>query len=328
MLFVTFFILAWTGCGDENGRMKVDISGEAGVNVTLHRYDSDLFRLDRARLRDELERLKPAYRFFLQTDLDDTAKLAAMRSYLENPRNLAFYRAVDSVFSETETLEKDLTRAFRYYVHYFPHAGIPRVYTYISGGDYDFPVQRADSVLLIGLDNYLGERYKPYAADGLPAYRIARMTAGHVVPDCMETMYRAAFPEQMPGTTLLDYMVEAGKKYLFLDAMLPETDDRLKISYSSAQFDWIVRNESHVWAAIISNRMLYSTDGNLIRTFMADGPFTAEFSGEAPARLGEWIGWRIVRKYYENQPGVTLQSLMAEKDAQKILTLSGYKPEK
>jgi uncharacterized protein YjaZ len=61
---------------------------------------------------------------------------------------------------------------------------------------------------------------------------------------------------------------------------------------------------------------------------MADGPFTAEFSKDAPARLGEWLGWQIVREYYEKNPEVTLQLVMTETDAQKILSNSGYKPEK
>ncbi len=321
-------ILFLSGCGGGHDRLDVSLSGAGPGRVVIHRYDADLFRIDRNRLDAELERLKPEYPFFLDTDLGDTAKTAAMRSYLENPRNLSFHRAVDSVYRSTETLEKELALAFRHYLHYFPGSGLPRVYTYISGGDYNAPVQWADSVLLIGLDNYLGDRFRAYAADGLPSYRVARMTAAHVVPGCMEEMYRATFPRRMPGTTLLDYMVEAGKKYLFIDAMIPGTDDRLKIGYNPQQHDWILKNESHVWAAIVSNRMLYSTDGNLIRTFMADGPFTAEFSREAPPRLGEWIGWQIVRKYYQNRKEVSLKDLMAADNAQEILTLSGYKPEK
>jgi uncharacterized protein YjaZ len=110
--------------------------------------------------------------------------------------------------------------------------------------------------------------------------------------------------------------------------MIPSTADRLKIGYSEAQYNWILKNEQHVWAAIIENRLLYTTDGQLIRAFMADGPFTAEFSRESPARLGEWIGWQIVRRYMANNDAVSLAALMAEKDAQKILTLSRYKPEK
>jgi len=110
--------------------------------------------------------------------------------------------------------------------------------------------------------------------------------------------------------------------------MLPDYPGYLKMDYTPAQFDWITKNESHIWAAIIENRMLYSTDNHLIRAFMMDGPFTAEFSKDSPPRLGEWIGWQIVRTYMDENTNVSLNQLMQENDPQKILTLSGYKPGK
>lgn len=317
-----------SGCSNGKHRLDVDVSGVGVAEVVIHRYDADLFRVNQADLRDGLETLKPAYRFFLDADLGDSAKLTDMLSYLSNDRNLSFHAAVDSQYRDIRAVEKDLTLAFRHYVYYFPGFKIPRIYSYISGGDYDYPVQFADSVMLIGFDNYLGTGFKPYVSDGLPVYRIARMTSAHIVPDCMKVLGKITYPEQFPGNTLLEQMINAGKRLLFLDAMVPGADDRVKIGYSPEQYDWIVKNEEHVWAAMIENRMLYSTDGKLIRSLMADGPFTAEFSRDAPARLGEWLGWKIVRKYFENQPDLTLQQVMDEKDAQKILRISGYKPEK
>jgi uncharacterized protein YjaZ len=321
-------LLIFSGCGKGSGRIDADVSGVGLAPVCVHRYDADIFKVKQDQLQQGLEALKPAYRFFLDTDLGDQAKLADMQAYLVSPRNLEFHAAVDSQFRQTGGIEQELTGAFKHLLYYYPAYKIPRVYTYISGGDYDFPVQFADSVLLIGLDNFLGKGFKPYIADGLPEYRILRMTPAHIVPECMKVLCRITYPEQLPGNTMLEQMVEAGKRLLFVDAMIPQTEDRFKIGFTQAQYDWVIKNESHVWAAIIANRMLYTTDGQLIRSFMADGPFTAEFSKEAPARLGEWIGWQLVRNYYENQPGVTLQDLMAEKDAQKILSRSGYKPGK
>ncbi|MFZ4523542.1 MAG: hypothetical protein ACOYNC_17705 [Bacteroidales bacterium] len=323
-----FLILILSGCGGSSGRMNPDVSRVSQPDVIIHRYDIDLFKVNPEMLQQGLERLKPGYRFFLDTDLGDPEKLADMKAYLENPRNVGFQAAVDSQYHQVPDIERDLTLAFRHYKFYFPGFRAPRVYSYISGGDYDFPVQFADTVLLIGLDNYLGAGFKPYALDGLPAYRTTRMTSAHVVPDCMKVLEKITFPEQFPGNTLLEQMIDAGKRLLFVEAMIPQGDDRSKIGYSSVQYDWVVKNEVHVWTAIIENRMLYSTDGALIRSFMADGPFTAEFSKDAPSRLGEWLGWQIVRKYYNNQPDVTLQEVMKEKDAQKILRLSEYKPEK
>lgn len=317
-----------TGCGSGNERINADVSGVNVKDITIHRYDLDLFKLDPDHLMPGLESMKPAYRFFLEADLKDQTRLSELQSYLESPRNIAFHAAVDSQFHDIRFLEKDLTLAFRHVLFYYPNFKVPRVYAYISGGDYDYPVQFADSVMLIGLDNYLGKGFMPYVSDGLPAYRLDRMTPESVIVDCMKVLGRITYPARVPGNTLLEQMVDAGKRILFLDAMLPRTEDRFKIGYSKEQYNWIIKNEEHVWAAIIENRMLYTTDGKLIRTFMADGPFTAEFSKESPARLGEWLGWQIVRKYYESQDGVTLQQVMSEPDAQKILSKSGFKPKK
>lgn len=317
-----------SGCGYGKHRLDVDVSAIKLDDVKIHRYDLDLFKVDPAQLRQGLEALKPGYRFFLDTDLGDTAKLCDMRSYLENQRNRYFQAAVDSQYKQIPGLEKELALALKHYLYYYPGSEIPRVYAYISGGDYDYPVQFADSVLLIGLDNYLGKGFKPYVADGLPAYRISQMTSDQVIPDCMKVLGKITYPEQFPGNTLLEQMLDAGKRLLFVDAMVPQVENRFKIGYSKEQYDWIVKNEAHVWAAMIENKMLFTTDVKLIRSFMADGPFTAEFSKNAPPRLGEWIGWQIVKKYLENRPDITFQEVMTEKDAQKILGKSGYKPQK
>ncbi|MCX6267560.1 MAG: hypothetical protein NTW16_09420, partial [Bacteroidetes bacterium] len=136
-------MLIFSGCNHGKQRVDVDISGVSLAEVKIHRYDADLFKINPDQLQQELEALKPAYRFFLGTDLGDSAKLMDMRAYLENPRNIAFHAAVDSQYRQITALEKDLTLAFRHYRYYYPAFKTPRVYTYVSGGDYDFPVQFA-----------------------------------------------------------------------------------------------------------------------------------------------------------------------------------------
>jgi hypothetical protein len=329
-LFVQFILLLLflTSCSTGNQRLNVDVSKINLPEVKIHRYDIDLFNVKKGQLQQQLEALKAEYRFFLDTDLSDPAKLTGMKSYLENQRNFDFQKAVAGRYKDLKFLERDLTNAFKHYLYYYPGMSIPRVYTYISGGDYDFPVQLADSVLLIGLDNFLGKDFKPYLSDGLPLYRIARMNQDNILIDCIKALTNSMYSVQLPGNNLLEQMIESGKRLYFIDALIPQIEDRFKIGYTKAQHEWTVRHESNVWAAIIENRLLYTTDGKLIRSFMADGPFTAEFSKEAPSRLGEWLGWQIVRHYMQNRPDVMLQEFMAEKDAQKILSMSGYKPEK
>jgi hypothetical protein len=66
----------------------------------------------------------------------------------------------------------------------------------------------------------------------------------------------------------------------------------------------------------------------VIRKFFTDGPYSHSFSSESPARLGEWLGWQIVKAYMNKNQEVTLQQLLLEEDDQKILTNSRYKPKK
>jgi hypothetical protein len=326
-LFSILILSFLAGC--RQGRRVDTEVGQVEVSpVVIQRYDLDLFSVRPDHFAEDLVKLQPRYPFFLGDGFPDTASLRNLRYYLMNPRNQEFFAGVRSRFSGLTGLERELTEAFRHLRFYFPQQPVPQVVAYISGGDYEAPVQMGDGMLLIGLDNYLGPDCEQYQSDRLPLYLLGRMVPQQIAPDCIKLLSKVYFPEKLPGNNLLDYMVEAGKRLWFAEAMLSATPEQVLIAYSDVQHRWIMENEQHVWAAIIEHQMLYSADGRTIRTLMADGPFTAEFSKDSPPRLGEWIGWQIVRSYMEKHREVTPANLMEETDAQKILTQSGYKPGK
>ncbi len=325
---IVILLIMMASCNWSSQRVHVDVSNIPMEAVEIHRYDNALFSIPLDKLTDGLEQIKPLYPFFLNTDLRDSAKINNLKEYLTNIRTIEFYQAVHDRFIDLSDLERNLTEAFRHLIYYYPDATIPRVYTYISGGEYDHPIQYLDSVLLIALDAYLGTEFKPYSADGLPLYKIVRMEPDFLLPGCIRAMEEAYYPVRYAGNTLLDQMVDAGKRLYFVDAMIPDYPFRFKILYTEKQINWITVNEAQVWAAIIENQLLYSSQGSTIRAFLADGPFTADFSPESPPRLGEYLGWRIVKAYMEENPDVTLQELTEEMDSQKILSRSKYKPSK
>jgi hypothetical protein len=49
-------------------------------------------------------------------------------------------------------------------------------------------------------------------------------------------------------------------------------------------------------------------------------------NNDAAPKLAIWTGWQIVREYMDKHTEVTLQQLMADNDAQKILNDSKYRP--
>jgi hypothetical protein len=327
-IFLLLLITALGGCNWHKNRLNVDVSGVNVSEVKVHRYDIDLFKVSVSDPRNGLEKIKNTYYFFLGTNLDDPKKLGEMKAYLENPRTIDFHNACENKYKDLSKVEKDLTNAFRHWKYYFSQAKMPRVYSYISGGDYTNPVQLADSVLIIGLDNYLGKDFKPYFSDGLALYKAERMTEDHIVPDCVREIAEGMFPESNAPLTVLGGMLESGKRQYFINALIPDIPEYLKLDYTKEQYDWAVKNESHIWAALVENNLLYSSDGQYFRMFLTDGPYTMEFSKQSPPRLGEWIGLQIIKAYMQKNQDITIPMMMQEMDAQKILTLSGYKPEK
>ena len=136
------------------------------------------------------------------------------------------------------------------------------------------------------------------------------------------------FLDKETDRSLLAKMVYNGKIMYFMKVSLPEVADSLIVGYSTGQMEWAETNQPGVWAYFLENNLLYETDYKRIQKYLTDAPFTpglGENSKSAP-KLGIFIGWQIVKKYMERNPETSLQLLMKETDAQKILTESKYKP--
>jgi uncharacterized protein YjaZ len=77
---------------------------------------------------------------------------------------------------------------------------------------------------------------------------------------------------------------------------------------------------------LVDNELLYTTDKMLVNKWVNQAPFIAGIPKQSPGRLGQWVGWQIVRNYMKESPEVTIQNLMDNQNAQEIFTRSKYKP--
>jgi uncharacterized protein YjaZ len=134
------------------------------------------------------------------------------------------------------------------------------------------------------------------------------------------------FPFNSKENRLLEYMLHQGKLIYLLSELLPDSPYWEVIGYTKEQWDWCIKWEKEIWNQIMDKRDLFKTESMIITSYINDGPFTAEISQESPGRLGIWVGWRIIDSYMRHNEEVSLQELMKDGDAQKILEKSFYKP--
>lgn len=326
--FSALLLISALLCACHNQPADVDLAGINIKAVEFHRYEKALFAIDPENLKQGLPNIATEYKIFLGDQYLDQVNLMRLQSFVSDTGMQALFKAAVRRFPDLADQSTELTKAFRYFKYYFPEKATPDVYTYISGLDVDNPVRYSDQGIVIGLDLFLGNTEPIYAKSGLPLYKIARMTGEQIVPFCMAVIGRSLVTVDLQKQKILDLMVAEGKVLYFQDLTLPATADYMKIGYTSAQFDWCKTNEAQVWAFLVQNNLLFTTDSGVVGKLMTDGPFTSGFGKESPGRIGAWVGWQIVRNYMQRNSEVTIAALMKETDSQKILEQSRYKPRK
>lgn len=327
LIAVLGFLLVLSSClNTADNRLFVQPSGLQDVDLKIHRYGEALFELDTAHLQSGLKDIQNEFKLFLGADLDNPVNVQQIYDFVSDSQLIYIYEKTQEVYPNLDILENQLAEAYSYYLYYFPEQSLAAVYTYISDLYYEAPVFKTDSALVIALDVYLGRDFPLYQHLGLPLYKIRRMDAAHLPVDVMKEMYFSNLAVNSRQRTLLDRMISSGKMLYYLDAVMPNTADSLKIGYTAKKLEWARLNEESVWAFLVANELLYSTDYKTQTKLIQDGPFTTGFSNESPSRLGVYIGWQIVRSYMNQNSDTSLNQLLQMTDAQKILQESAYKP--
>jgi gliding motility-associated lipoprotein GldB len=333
-----FFLIGvlLSACGHNK---NVDVSN-INVSVKIERFDKDFDQLLTRPMAPQVDLLQkkygPFYRDFIAmllqdngSNIKDTAYFKTLRQVFANKGYGALKHDVDSVYTELSKPEQALTEAFKHLKYYYPEKKLPRVIAFYSGFQAQIPV--GEGYVGIGLDLFLGanSRFYPAITELYPRYMSQHFTRENICPRVVEGIAKEdMFPESDSSKTLLSKMIYNGKILYFMDNILPDVGDTLKIGYTTAQLKWATQFEPKIWSFFLDQDLLYETDYPKIEKYLGPAPFTpglGEKSESAP-KLAVWTGWQIVKKYMEKHSEVTLQQLMADNNAQKILNDSGYHP--
>ena len=333
LFYVSIFFLLFS-CNTEP-TMKVDVADVPVPQLTINRLEEDVFAIDTMHLKESVGKVHHKYGNFFNSYISgvlntggvtDSSAADMLKRFIRDRDMKDAYSNLKKEYPDVEFLKHDFTQCFKYYEHYFPKRKLPKVVTMMSG--FNYSVVTLDSTIGIGLEMYMGTKNKFYDALGLPMYKKKYMNRENIMPDAVRGWLLNDFPYNMNKNDFLSEIIYLGKIMYASDALLPETPDTLKMQYSVKQTQYCTQNEFNVWSYFIAQKLLYTTDQAEIMKFTKDGPFTTAFSKAAPPRIGYWMGYRIVKKYMKSNPDITLQQLLDEKDAQKILTKAKYKPAK
>lgn len=300
-------------------KTKVEQEVEAiPIAVKVVRFDKEFFEAKPA----DLPNLKAEYPFFFPQENEDKVWIEKM----QNPLWRELYQEVEKKYGNFNKQTNEIEDLFKHIKYYFPKTKMPTVYTVIGEMDYNNKAIYAHDKLIIALELYLGKNHKFYE---FPEYLEQNFEERQMMPDVVASFALQAIPAPQ-DKSLLSEMIYYGKELYLKEQLLPNYTDAEKIGYLPEQITWCQENESYIWRFFIDENLLYSNDSKLANRFINVAPFSKfylEIDNESPGRVGQWIGWQIVRSFMEHNPKVTVPQLL-KMNEKSIFEQSKYKPKK
>ena len=323
IIHYSLFILLFCGCDNSRKYFPKDLEPQ---QIEIVRFDNALLNVHEATAATDIQVLYDTYPVFmplwveeiLGIPSEDTAYLVQQLPAFLND-TLYGFKATNAkereVFADVSDIEKALSKAFARIRYLYPETEIPTLYLFVSG--FQTPIYFGDELIGIGGDMYLGSDYEYYNRV-VYEYQKQTMRKECIPVDVISAYLFRTLPYTSTKSRLLDQMMYRGR-IMYLTAQIFDNLPGYEImGWTKEQWNWCMQNERAIWHLVMDKRDLFKTESLVLTNYLNDGPFTSEISQDSPGRLGIWLGW-----HNEN---VTLQELMAEPDAQKILEESYYKP--
>ncbi|RZT93163.1 gliding motility-associated lipoprotein GldB [Ancylomarina subtilis] len=313
----------------QSNKLKVDVS-DIELDIKIDRFETDLFALKKNGSLNELKEKYPkvlklySERVIGLGQVEDPNFPIYLNKFLnDSTMNLVADR-IDSVFPNLDSQENELTEGFKHLKYYYPNKTIPKLFSQLSGFNQSIVVD--EGLIGVSLDKYLGKDCDFYAFLSRPIYLRENMTPERIAQDILLAYGLTEFPFKAKAQNLMEQMIYQGKILYFLQALMPEKAEYDIMKYSPEDLQWCVNNEAQVWAYLIEQKHLFSTESSMLRNYIHDAPFTTGMPQESPGRIGTWIGLQIVKSYMTKHSEISLQDMMANNDYAAILRESAYQP--
>ncbi|MBC7850833.1 MAG: gliding motility lipoprotein GldB [Chitinophagaceae bacterium] len=259
---------------------------------------------------------------------NDSVFINALYEKFTNPHLDTLLMETHRVFGNGSELRSEFEKAFVNMKYYYPQIGTRKIQTIITGLEGGSDLFVSDSLVIVGLDYFLGDNAK-YRPNEMPQYMLRRYTKDFIVPSVvlLTGIDSRINKINTEDRTVLADMIAYGKAYYFTKQMIPCMPDSVLIGYTKKEMEGCYKFESLIWSRFVEDEVLFATSHIVKQKYIAERPKTIEVGEECPGRIGTWVGWQIVKKYMETHPDATLQQLMNMQNASQLFKESGYKPQ-
>jgi len=312
-----FVILIFIFACDHSTKVEQEVA-KIPIPMEVTRFDQKFA----ASQPQDLPGLKTNYPFLFPRQYPDSVWIAK----LSDPLQLEIQEAVNKQFPDFQEHEDELYELFQHTKYYFPDFKVPAVFTLTSEVDYKNKAIYTGDFLFISLDTYLGTEHSFYT--GIQEFLKKNFTKDQIVVDAAEEIAKNYVP--VPDSrSFLSHMIYYGKIQYLKQRLLPAIEPSRAMGYTLEEYKFAENNEAQIWKYFVENELIFDTNNELHTRFLYPAPFSKfylQLDAESPARLGQYIGLKIVKAYMEKND-ISLQKMLRT-SSEEIFNQSKFKPNK
>lgn len=312
------FSILLVSCGSDSSPEVSNIP----VKVEIRRFERELMAVkSKAELSDLLKKNEGYVKSLYRTFPDDTAFVSHLYYLTSHPETRKLYNQAQQTFGDLNEIKQQFESAFKHIKHYYPAFKEPKIMTTFTGLENDIFV--SDSLIIIALEAFIGQKalFRP----NQPNYILSRYSAPYIVPTIIRFLSNSYNKIDSKDQSFLADMLFFGKSLEFTKTVMPDTPDSLIIGYSERQLIDTWDAQDLIWAHFVDKKLLFENNPGKKEKYFGERPNVIEIGPSCPGRIGQWVGWTIVKKYRTEKTDQTFQQLMANSKALEIFNDSKYR---
>lgn len=317
IFFALLLLPLLSACG--NDPLDVDTSN-VSMNISYLDMDETFRNSDSlqliAAMKEYRSSVKDVYEYEFghclnMGNVPDTALFGSISAFLSDPYVSRLEKRIAEKFKDKTAIKEKITDGFKHLKAHFPSEKYPKHIVFVNSL-FRSSAASFDHDIAIGLEQYLGSKtdvikelpskeYFEWYKDGMDAKFLER--------DVLASWISANIMEAPKSGSLAEFMIHWGKILYFVQAAFPEADLAVIIRYSEADLKWAEDNEYAFWKYLVDQNLLFVMDERTKANMLQEGPFTPGLPEKGPDRLGQYLGWKMVRQYMENHSDLPLSKL-------------------
>lgn len=318
-LFYTV-LLSFALISCKNDPLNIDASGEQ-VELNFVNMDSTFVKADSMSFikshEDWKKSITEIYNYELGyclhlPEVSGAETYQRVKLFVNDSYVVELEKEIEKTFPSKELglVSSEVKEGFKRLKYHFPDQQLPKSVVYMNTL-YASNVFCTEKEIGVGLERYLGADSKSIKA--LPEHEFYSwikdaMDKKFLTRDVFAGWVSTHFMEEPKGT-LIEQMIYWGKIIYITEAALPNIDKNLIMRYEPEDLVWAKDNELAFWEYLVNEKLLFKTEELNIINMLKEGPFTPGLPEKGPDRLGQYLGWQMVKQYVEGK-GIPLKDLI------------------